>query len=67
MHLVLRIPVNVCTKCNMVMVSSTSCSRLKLPLAVVTATMGTKLSMLHSITFLPFDNLGVSPVGHGKE
>ena len=29
-----------------------------------TATMGTKFSMLHSITFLPFDRVGVSRVGN---
>ena len=57
------------------MVSSTSCSRSRFSLAVensmdgtaiclVTANMGTKFSMLHSITFLPLDNMGVSPVGH---
>ena len=31
---------------------------------LVTAITGTMLSMLHSITFLPFDNLGVSSDGH---
>ena len=30
----------------------------------VAATMGTKFSMLHSITFSAFDILGVSPDGH---
>ena len=48
------------------MVFSTSFSRYKFPLAVETATMETKFSMLHSITFLPFDNLGVSPDGQEK-
>ena len=34
---------------------------------LVTATTGTKFSMLHSITFKPFENLGVSLDGHEKE
>ena len=49
------------------MVSSTSVSRSRFPLAVeismdgtafclVTATVETKFSMLHSISFLPFDH-----------
>ena len=57
------------------MVSSTSFSRSKFPLAnensmdgkvfcLVTANTGSKFSMLHSITFFPFDNLRVSPDGH---
>ena len=32
-----------------------------------TATMETISSMLHSITLLPLDNLGVSPVGHEQD
>ena len=59
-------------------VSSTSFSRSKIPLAgetsmdgtafcLVTATTGTKFSMLHSINFLPYDDLGVSPNGHEQE
>ena len=35
-----------------------------LPSCLVTATMGMKISMLHSIAFLPFDKVGVSPVCH---
>ena len=33
-------------------------------LFLVTATTQTKFPILHSITFLPFDDLGVSPDGH---
>ena len=57
------------------MVSATSFSRSRIPLAVenskdgavfslVTATKGTKFSMLDAVTFSPFDNLGASLVGH---
>ena len=56
------------------MVSSTSCSHSRFPLAVensvdgtasclVAVTMGTKFSMLQSIALLHLDNLEVSPVG----
>ena len=60
------------------MASSASVSRSRFPWAVensmdgtafslVTATMKTKFSMLHSITLLPFVNLGISRDVHERE